>query len=126
MRFPKKLSKPEERLPLYLAISYACFPDPRRLFFSLSFSAALNLHSTEFRGQLFLEGYNTHMREAPPRLATHLTQGASTSRMNRAPRTVFSQAAHDPPMKIRILSIALLLFLPLYAAAQTADEIVKK
>ena len=66
------------------------------------------------------------MRDAPPRLATHLTQGASTSRMNLAPRTVFRQAAHEPPMKIRILSIALLLFLPLAAAAQTADEIVKK
>jgi len=29
-------------------------------------------------------------------------------------------------MKTRILSITLLLFLPLAAAAQTADEIVKK
>src|SRR6266478_9954970 len=58
------------------------------------------------------------------RLATHLTESASTPRMNRALPSL--TGPNGSQMKTKLLSIAGLLLLPLGAYAQTAEEIVKK
>ena len=59
-------------------------------------------------------------------MATYLTPSASTPRMKLARFFRLYLAANESPMKPGLLSITLLLSLPLSAAAQTADEIVKK
>src|SRR5258707_3190614 len=59
-------------------------------------------------------------------LATNLTWTASTSRMNLGAAPSPRQIASESQMKTRLLSITVLFLFPLGAAAQTAEEIVKK
>jgi hypothetical protein len=80
--FPQKQKQTTRKPPVTARDFIGRLPRFPKRIESSSFSAASNLHAMESKDKLFHKLYNAHLIAGRCRLATHLTLGASTLRMN--------------------------------------------